>query len=256
MTEPRAHWANPRAVFQGNETQDWYRPVLVGPSTLGERASSSACVQRAADVLTRLDADDYVEYLLGYYRAGLDRFGETWRYADLATVLLAVAELLAPRSYLEIGVRRGRSMAMVAATCPDSDIVGFDIWEAGYAGMDNPGPDFVRADMAHVGHRGHLELISGDSHGTVPAYFSEHPNNHFDLVTVDGDHSRKGASLDLRAVKERVSLGGVVVFDDIVHPQHGYLADVWQREIASDQRFACWQFTELGYGVALGVRKE
>ena len=35
---------------------------------------------------------------------------------------------LGVRDYLEIGVRRGRSMAMVASQAPDCSMLGFDLW--------------------------------------------------------------------------------------------------------------------------------
>jgi len=217
---------------------------------------SSACLQQAMHVIERLEPDNYVRFLLAYYRAGLERFGDNWHYADIVTVLTAAAKLLRPRNYLEIGVRRGRSMAMVAATCPDCDIVGFDLWTPDYAGMSNPGPDFVRAEMKKLGYSGRMELISGDSHKTLPRFFFEHRDAFFDLITVDGDHSRKGAERDLRDVLPRLKVGGIIVFDDICLPLHHHLAKVWQRVVASDSRFATWQFAELGYGVAFAIKKD
>ena len=49
------------------------------------------------------------------YAGGRGKAGGDWRYADILTVLAAACDLIRPRSYLEIGVRRGRSMAMVAS---------------------------------------------------------------------------------------------------------------------------------------------
>ncbi|HOG45122.1 MAG TPA: class I SAM-dependent methyltransferase [Anaerolineae bacterium] len=205
--------------------------------------------------MERLEPDDYLRYLSSYCRAGLERFGDTWRYADLGTAVLAAALVLQPESYLEIGVRRGRSMAMVVSACPRCSIVGFDMWAADYAGMANQGPDFVRKEMVRLGHAGELELVSGNSHSQLPVFLGKNPGAFFDLITVDGDHSRRGAEQDLRDVLPRLKVGGVLVFDDICHPAHRYLADIWQRTIVSDQHFATWQYTELGYGVAFAVRR-
>ncbi len=246
------------AVFPGRaEGRDQYHPVMVGPQTLGGAATHPDTLRAAMAVVERLEPDDYIRYLSRYYRTGLERYGSAWRYADIVTVLAACARLLRPERYLEIGVRRGRSLAVVAAACPDCALVGFDLWDKPtYAGMPNPGPEFVRAELARLGHRGPLELIKGDSRQTVPAYLEAHPEAWFDLITVDGDHSEEGAAADLRLVLPRLKLGGVVVFDDICHPAHPYLHQVWRREVASDRRFACWEYTELGYGVALAVRRE
>lgn len=245
-----------QAVFSSPDLTDWYHPVIIGPQTVGEMAMSSACLQQAIHVYERLEPDDYVSFLLAYYRAGLERFGDNWHYADIVTVLIAAAKLLHPSNYLEIGVRRGRSMAMVATICPDCDIVGFDLWAPDYAGMSSPGPDFVRAEIKKLGHSGRMELISGDSHKTLPRFFSKHHDAFFDLIIVDGDHSKKGAERDLRDVLPRLKVGGIIIFDDICHPLHPYLAKVWQRVVASDSRFAAWQFNELGYGVAFAIRKD
>jgi predicted O-methyltransferase YrrM len=244
------------AVFCQQKLGEWYNPVLVGSSTIGDKAINVACLDQVMQITGNLEPDDYLHYLNAYYENGRKRFGNAWRYADITTVLLATAELITPENYMEIGVRRGRSLAMVAATCPTAHVVGFDKWVENYAGMPNPGPEFVTAEMQKLGYRGTLELISGDSHETVPRYFREHPEMFFDLITVDGDHSAKGAEQDLRDVLPRLKLGGVLVFDDICHPELPHLAQVWQRVVASDRRFATWEYTELGYGVAFAIRRE
>jgi predicted O-methyltransferase YrrM len=123
--------------------------------------------------------------------------------------------------------------------------VGRELW----------GPDFVRSELKKVGFKGKLELVSGNSHDTIPGYFRQHPDAYFDLITVDGDHSYRGASMDLRDVLPRLNIGGVVVFDDIASPQAVYLRDVWKRYVANQSRFANWEFNELGFGIALGIRK-
>lgn len=233
---------------------DFYSPVLIGAETLLRAASGASTVRAALSVIERLEPDDYTRYLRDYYGEGLSRFGESWHYADICTVLSAAARLLAPTTYLEIGVRRGRSMAMVAEASPDARMVGFDMWVEGYAGMPNPGADFVRSEIARVGHRGPIDLISGDSHVTVPRFLADNPDLTFDIVTVDGDHSHDGALADLRTVIPRLSLGGVLVFDDIVHPLHPYLLDVWRTAIAEDGGLAGGEYVELGYGVAFAVR--
>jgi len=114
----------------------------------------------------------------------------------------------------------------------------------------------VEAEVRRLGHRGRLELVSGDSRETVPAYLDAHPGVSFDLVTVDGDHTPAGAAADLANVLPRVSVGGVVVLDDVAHPLHRDLQPVWDRLVASNPAFDGAIYRELGYGVAFAVRRE
>ena len=70
----------------------------------------------------------------------------------------------------------------------------------------------------------------GSSEHTVPRFFAEHPDFVADLALVDGDHSEEGARKDLAAVFPRAK---VIVFDDIVHPQHKYLDRVFDEAVAT-----------------------
>jgi hypothetical protein len=36
---------------------------------------------------------------------------------------------------------------------------------------------------------------------------------------------------------------------------HSELRNVWHRLVGSDPRYSSWEFDEVGYGVAVGVRK-
>lgn len=207
-------------------------------------------------VLERISPDEYVNFLKKSLDDGQRRFGAHWKHIDIMNVLYAAAKLLQPRRYLEIGVRRGRSMAMVLAASAQTELVGFDLWQEWYAGMDNPGPEFVRTEMRGFAIDLKLELISGDSRDTVPRYLKDHSGEKFELITVDGDHSAQGARNDLRNVLPALELGGVVVFDDIVHPEHPYLLEVWRESVAEDGGLATYEYTELGFGVAFGIRRQ
>ena len=119
-------------------------PVL-GASTLGELALSPALHDEAWAIVDRLEPDDNVSHVRDFVAEGRRLAGRQWRYVDIASALAAATELLRPSSYLEVGVRRGRSMAIVAARAPKCSIIGVDMWQPNYAGMENPGPGYVRA---------------------------------------------------------------------------------------------------------------
>lgn len=144
---------------------------------------------------------------------------------------------------------------MVASRSPGCRIVGFDLWIQNYAGMDNPGKDFVTGEMRRISLTANAEFIDGDSRFTVPQYFSENAEAYFDIITVDGDHSAEGALRDLTNVCPRVKIGGAVVFDDISHPHHPELAGVWSRLLTAHPQFSTFSFTDLGFGVGFAIRK-
>ena len=247
--------SNSKAVFSRPGRAIECTHLIVGPYTLGSLAIDHACLRKVIKIIEKLTPDDWTHSVLEYYRDGLSRFGDSWRYADILTVLAAISELIQPSSYLEIGVRVGRSMSVVAAMCPTCDIVGFDLWMPEYAGIRNPGPEFVRSEINKFNFKGNLELIKGASHKTVPQYFERHPDMYFDLITIDGDHSARGAEQDLRTVIPRLKIGGIIVFDDICHPAHPYLMDIWRKIVENNRKFITWKFTELRDGIAFAIKK-
>jgi predicted O-methyltransferase YrrM len=235
---------------------DWYPGPMIGAQSIaGGFATSPRQIELARDLLQRLSPDDYSLYMQNYYTEGLKRFGDSWNYADLVTVVMGVAGVLRPRNYLEIGVRRGRSVSAVASLAPECDITMFDMWITNYAGMDNPGPDFVINQLKSVGHLGKTEFINGNSHQTLPEYFRAHPDVGFDMITVDGDHTNLGAAQDIADVIPHVSIGGALIFDDVCHPKLLGLGDVWRRMVVENHRFSAWTYNDVGYGVGFAIRK-
>ncbi len=242
------------SVSEITDLPDWFPSVLVSPSMIAKKAMTPATLEEVLQIMEKLTPDQFTVHMVKFYRDGLNRFGSDWMYADLITILQSASALIKPKNYLEIGVRRGRSMAMVAATQPTCNIYGFDMWVKDYAGIENPGPDFVKDEMSRLGHRGSVQLVSGDSHETVPKFLQNNPTLFFDMVTVDGDHSDTGAEQDILDILPRVSLGGLIAFDDICHPSHRYLRDVWNKTVGHNPKFATWSFTELGFGIATAIR--
>ncbi len=244
---------NPAVTLQ--DDPQWLNPVLLGTETLRQRALAPASLAAVRDVLDRLVRDPFIDFMRRYYALGHERFGADWGFLDQLTVLHAAASLARPRRYLEIGVFRGRSLAVVAAAAPEADLHGFDLWVEGYAGLDNTGPDLVKEQLRRVGHRGRVELVAGSSHETVPAFLEAQPGLCFDLVTVDGDHTEAGARRDLETVLPRVAVGGVLVFDDLRHPKCPWLERVWDEVVGGHPGFAADKFTGIGWGVGFAVRR-
>ena len=235
---------------------DYYDPTLIGVATISAALLNAEQVAKARKLYGLLSDDDYTLYLKSYYDAGLKRFGKGWKYADIITVLITLAELLKPRTYLEIGVRRGRSACAVGRFAPRCELTLLDRWKKkNYADMENPGPDLVRKELERVGHKGEKHFVVGDSHQVLQKHLDANPDLYFDLVTVDGDHTAEGAAQDLREVLPRVSVGGALVFDDIAHRKHPHLVEVWKSVVESDPRFASYRFSDLGYGIGFAIRQ-
>ncbi|HEX7140746.1 MAG TPA: class I SAM-dependent methyltransferase [Vicinamibacterales bacterium] len=240
-------------VQPGNQ---WYQPMLGGALTLAPFITGEAVVREALQVLERLTTDAYADFVREFYRSGLQKFASGWQYADINTALLALSRVLAPADYLEIGVRRGRSLAMVASRAPECRIVACDLFLDNYANMENPGPDFVRSELARVGFGGSIQFVIGDSAAVLPPYFEQHPDLFFDLITVDGDHTERGARIDLQNVLPRLKIGGALVFDDLSNSAHPELERVWEVTVVADRRFSTFSFTDVGFGVGIAVRRE
>jgi predicted O-methyltransferase YrrM len=243
-----------RSSTYAEDGNQWYHPATGGPSSFIPDVVGAGAVRDALRILEGLSSDPYLEYVKNFYRAGLHTFGDNWVYADINTVLIGLTRRLRAESYLEIGVRRGRSMAMVATHAPQCRIAGFDLWISDYAGMENPGPEHVRNELARLGYVGELELVTGDSHQTVPKWFADHPAEFFDIITVDGDHSTEGARLDLESVLPRLKVGGALVFDDISNHSHPTLAEVWKDFLDHHENLGGYSFSEVGFGVGFAIR--
>lgn len=235
--------------------QNHYGTVIITPEILASMVTAPETMEEILRFHNRLASDEYVQYVDAYYRRGRELFGRHWRFMDISNVLYTAAKVLQPETYLEIGVRRGRSLNMVAKGCPSVNVAAFDMWVQNYAGMDNPGPEFVRKELSGNGHTGTISFFNGDSHETIPSFFRQYPDTIFDMITVDGDHSEAGAFDDLCNVIPQLAVGGVLVFDDIAHPAHPYLLGVWRKAMAAFPFLEGYEFTESGFGVAFAIRK-
>lgn len=236
---------------------EWYPPVSVGADSLAADLLDDTMrnVREALDLLETLESDAYSVYVADFYRRGIARYGAQWRYADLVTAALVAGRWLKPKAYLEVGVRRGRSVCAMAKVAPECDFAMFDMWMANYAGMDNPGPEFVERELDKVGHRGKREFINGDSHETLNQYFADHPNAFFDIINVDGDHSTLGAAQDIADVLPRLKIGGAFLFDDVANHHVPGLLEVWNKLVVSNPRFSTVTFSSVGYGVGVAIRR-
>jgi predicted O-methyltransferase YrrM len=130
-------------------------------------------------------------------------------------------------------------MAIVGARRKTAELVGFDLWISDYAGAPNPGPDFVKSELLKVGHKGPINLISGDCAVTIPAYQSDQL---FPIILADADHSIDGVCRDIRNCLPLVAPGGFLVVDDL---QDGDVLAGWQMATSEINTWT-WQQDRVG----------
>jgi predicted O-methyltransferase YrrM len=225
--------------------------AMLTPATLSEAGMSPEAAAFVVELLGKLTPSEETAAQQARFRGMQEQFGAYLRYADLNTVLWAAATLLRPESYLEIGVRRGRSAAVVGTVAPDCALYGFDLWQEAYFADPTLGPDFARDELRRAGHRGPVELVSGNSAETVPAFMRDHPDLYFDIVTIDGAKAFDIVAGDYANTLPRVKVGGVVVTDDLAYaPQ---LGRIWNELVGRSGRFIMAPFSGAG-GVSAAIR--
>ena len=132
-----------------------------------------------------------------------------------------------PESYLEIGTREGASLATVIVADTDRHIKRLAI-------VDPWGGDFGGSGR---GNHLHIERLLADLKYTGEALFYDDYSRHvlkkvrgcFDLILVDGDHSAPGCLFDMTTSIEKLCVGGLMIIDDVTHPEHSYLMDVVEK---------------------------
>ena len=239
----------PPQTGTGHPCDPYFPPTAL---TLGAAAMSEEATAAVTAVMDKLTYHPDLVAQIFLHRWGRGKFGKHWRFADLPTCLWAASTFVQPQSYLEIGVFRGRSAAVVGATAPGCAIYGFDLWVPDYAGLENPGPEFVRQELRAAGHEGEVTLVSGDSRQTVPAFLAEHPELFFDMITIDGAKTIPNVASDFASTLPRLKVGGVVLTDDL--PLFPILRRIWDTNITRDPRYVSWHFSDGGFGISLAIR--
>lgn len=127
-----------------------------------------------------------------------------------------------PRTYLEVGVSSGDSAARVyqkaiSIGSPLDLMVLVDPWNHTYGGTSSQEEVLSRMEqLMEPGSKTTLTTVKGLSQALLPNFTS----GTFDLIYIDGDHSLKGAMDDVREGIRLLTDGGVLVFDDLIHPAH------------------------------------
>ena len=170
---------------------------------------------------------------------------------ELYPLMTKLARQKKPVSYLEIGVREGDSLLALIEGHHPEEVVLVDNWTTAYGGTGRGDHGHIEPLLRSSDYRGHIEYRDGDSKEILPEMIESH-QDHFDIILVDGDHSAEGISEDLQCAWMLVKENGVVVVDDLVHPEHKYVAGIVKEFIDSTENaeIAMWS-TADGHGVCV-----
>jgi len=139
----------------------------------------------------------------------------------------------------EVGTYRGEFARHILAACDPTELHLIDI-------------DFSVLDPA-VAANARVTMHQGLSHQLLAQF----PENHFDWIYIDGDHSYEGASSDARIAATKVKPGGHLVFNDFAHADpylgaYGVHRAVVEFAVTRGWKFVWWAYEPNGlYDVAL-----
>lgn len=158
-------------------------------------------------------------------------------------------------SFFEVGTMEGKSLKRVVENSPNLSRVGScDMWQDKYGGTARGNHDHISKMMQALDYTGSVEFFDGDSHKILPEINNKQEHKEqYDLVFVDGDHSLWGNRQDLIDCWPLVKPGGFIIFDDITHPKHLYLEevfDVWIKENIEEVSAHAKHRDHHGWGIA------
>jgi hypothetical protein len=139
----------------------------------------------------------------------------------------------------EVGTYRGEFARHVLAACDPATLHLIDI-------------DFSWLDPV-VANDPRVSMHNGLSHETLAGF----PDDHFDWIYIDGDHSYEGVSRDARVAATKVKPGGHLVFNDFAHADpylgsYGVHRAVTEFAVNRGWKFIWWAYEPHGlYDVAL-----
>ena len=184
------------------------------------------------DLLPRLGLNDET----GHFPSSLQPFiGEgllCWQYPNQFSKYLVHLSRQGIESYLEIGIRHGGTFVITIE----------------YLSRFNPIREAAGVDLGHsptlqeyAASRPGVTVIQASSHDDG---FKEFVRGHepFDLILIDGDHSREGCQEDFELVRDH---GRVLVLHDIVSQPVPGVAAVWQEvRRLHEESFEFIEFTD------------
>jgi len=129
----------------------------------------------------------------------------------------------------EVGTYRGDFARHILTACDPTELHLIDI-------------DLSLLDPAIAADR-HVVTHRDLSHAALARF----PDDHFDWIYIDGDHSYDGASLDARVAATKVKPGGHLVFNDFAHADPYLGAYGVHRAVVEFAVTRGWKFVWFAY---------
>ena len=163
----------------------------------------------------------------------------------LHNVLHSIAAQRKIEAYLEVGVCYGQSLKVVLSQQFPNRLTLCDTWGGEYGGEQFGGPTHIEALLDEMHYDRPVTFLNGNSHELLKTV-----DQLFDVILVDGDHSPAGAQEDLEDCWSLLMPDGLLVFDDMIHPSHPELHQVfWAFAHLVDAHIVHEDMTPMGVGV-------
>jgi len=125
-------------------------------------------------------------------------------------------------SYLNIGVGKGGSFLIETYIQPLLKLsVAID--NSSYWG--NEQKNTIRQNISFLQKNTNTKIVFFD--GTSRKFFDEHPDEKFDIIFIDGDHSYDGVKFDFINSEKLLKKDGYLVFHDIASHQCSGVNNLW-----------------------------
>lgn len=140
----------------------------------------------------------------------VDRRQTTWTGSNYYQLYAALTKIVKPKRMLEVGVRLGFSAIAMLAGHPIEDITGIDNER-----MIKDSQRLAKENILFTGFNRKLDMYVGQSNYVL----LRNEFKPFDLIHIDGEHTKLTAMLDIWSAWRFLRYGGTMVVDDAQQPE-------------------------------------
>jgi len=140
-------------------------------------------------------------------------------FFGMRAAVSALAKMLKPKIYLNVGIGKGYNMSLVAHRCNKVQIHGFDNWShpKHTAVRNDPRASiqYIKEELEKFDYRGIVEIHSGDAMYTLPTFFKSRNEkrliNEYLLIDIDAEHTRQAKMRDWSICAKHLAPGGYML---------------------------------------------